>query len=160
MPETEVQNPSWSRSESFLHPLLRIFAQRSVLASPQGLTPVRLSLRLFPLGWLVAHCWVPLSPPPATKSSRCSEVLVFSAAPGQMGEPWTGSPSTEAAWADAQLDKPYAPSPALGLHGRHGAGPMESSGCRSTNITSHCPSRALELKKLIRGQMKIPNKPL
>lgn len=30
-PETEVQNPSWSHSESFLHPLLRIFAQRSVL---------------------------------------------------------------------------------------------------------------------------------
>ena len=50
MPETEVQNPSWSHSESFLHPLLRIFAQRSVLASPQGLTPVRLSLGLFPLG--------------------------------------------------------------------------------------------------------------
>lgn len=52
MPETEVQNPSWSHSESFLHPLLRIFAQRSVLEqdSPQGLALIRLSLDLFPLG--------------------------------------------------------------------------------------------------------------
>ena len=34
-------------------------------------------------------------------------------------------PSTEAAQGDTQLDMPHAPSPSLGPHVRHGAGPWK-----------------------------------
>lgn len=48
-PETEVQNPSWSHSESFLHLLLRTLPKGVSWPAPRG-SPRPLSLGLFPLG--------------------------------------------------------------------------------------------------------------